>query len=291
MKKQQAVILAGGKGTRLYPYTKVFPKALVPLGDMPVLELILRQLAHYGFEEAVLAVGHLSEIIQAYFGNGQKLGIRIRYAFEDQPLGTIGPLLQIEDLADDVLVMNGDIVSDINYKALLEAHLQQQATLTMALHRMTTQVEFGVIHLEPETQRVESFTEKPTYTHQVSMGIHVINRSALRVISPNQLYGLDHLMRDLLATDWAHLQGYPFEGYWLDIGRHSDYQNALSEFDLMKNRFLPEETPAALQPLSGDFVTGEKALRVLSSRSKTAETTRSKITTRATLSSSKIPEA
>jgi NDP-mannose synthase len=243
----QAVVLAGGKGTRLKPYTAVFPKPLVPLGDMPVLELILRQLKRHGFEEVILAVGHLAELIQAYFGDGSKWGLRLRYSFEDQPRGTIGPLAYIEDLADDVLVMNGDIVSDLSYSELVAQHCQQQALATLALHVQTTQIAFGVLDVNSTTLAIESFKEKPTLTHHVSMGIHVFSKRLLQQVPQGQLYGLDHLMSDILEGRMKGLEGlanplqaFPFEGYWLDIGRHSDYQSALSEFELMKQRLLPE---------------------------------------------------
>lgn len=254
--KRQAVVLAGGKGTRLQPYTTVFPKPLVPLGDMPVLELILRQLKHYGFKEVILAVGHLAELIQAYCGDGSKWGLKLRYAFEDQPRGTIGPLAYMDDLAENVLVMNGDIVSDINYGELIATHEANQALATLALYSQTTQIAFGVLDVDPSTNAIQSFKEKPTLKHHISMGVHVFHRSVFEQVPKGQLYGLDHLMSDLLEGriqpqhhEQPCLQAYPFEGYWLDIGRHSDYQSALAEFELMKQRLLPETKPV-LTPIS-----------------------------------------
>lgn len=248
----QAVIMAGGKGTRLRPYTSIFPKPLVPLGDMPVLELILRQLAYYGFKDVVLAVGHLSELIQAYFGDGSKLGVRLRYVQESKPLGTIGPLALIEGLDESFLVMNGDVVSDVNYGELFAQHQRSGAEATLALYQKTTQIEFGVLDYEPDTLHITQFREKPVFIHPISMGIHVFQRSVLRHIVTEQLYGLDHLMADLLApvaskqkentkvAPDVNVKAYPFEGYWLDIGRHGDYQDALSEFELMRHRLLPD---------------------------------------------------
>lgn len=240
---KEAIILAGGKGTRLKPYTAVFPKPLVPLGDMPVLEVVLRQLKYYGFERVTLAVGHLAELIQAYFGNGQKLGIELRYVFEEQPLGTAGPLALIEDLPEHVLVMNGDLVTDLNFALLLEAHQKAHAetgTLaTMAVYQRTTQIDFGVIDFDPENGHVKGFREKPTLKHPVSMGINVFSREVLPYIPAGQFFGLDHLMAALLSAGET-IEAYPFEGYWLDIGRHGDYHNAMADFELMQDRLLPK---------------------------------------------------
>lgn len=257
----QAVVLAGGKGTRLRPYTSVFPKPLVPLGDMPVLELILRQLKQYGFTEVILAVGYLHALIKAYFGDGSKLGIKLRYSYEEQPLGTIGPLGTIADLDETFLVMNGDVVSDLRYDALYRAHKASDAPAMLALYNMTTQLEFGVMELSPGDTVIQAFREKPSVQHAISMGVHVFHKSILELIPPQQLYGLDHLMADLLerqqqAGSAPQVRAYPFEGYWLDIGRHRDYESALEEFELMKHRLLPEITEqqgATLTPLSGNL--------------------------------------
>jgi NDP-mannose synthase len=260
----QAVIMAGGKGTRLRPYTSIFPKPLVPLGDMPVLELILRQLAYYGFKDVVLAVGHLSELIQAYFGDGSKLGVRLRYVQESKPLGTIGPLKLIDALDESFLVMNGDVVTDLNYGDLFSQHQHSGAEATLALYQKTTQIEFGVLDFEPKTLQITQFREKPVFVHPISMGIHVFRRSVLQHIITEQLYGLDHLMAALLTPEASqqktskngsspsvaqtktNIKAYPFEGYWLDIGRHGDYQDALSEFELMRHRLLPDHFKEAL---------------------------------------------
>ena len=242
------VILAGGKGTRLRPYTHAFPKALVPIGEMPVLELIIRQLKHYGLTRITLAVGHLAELIKAYFGDGSKWGVELTYLLEETPLGTAGPLRTIAHsqtgLSEHFIVMNADVVCDLNFKALLEQQIenyqQTDSVATLALQQRTTQIEFGVVDFDTNSHTVQTFREKPTFTHHVSMGVNAFHRSVINVIPEGQLFGLDHLMR-ALQNNQKGIQAFPFEGYWLDIGRHGDYEAAMNEFDTMRARLLPGE--------------------------------------------------
>lgn len=239
----RAIILAGGQGTRLRPYTTVFPKALVPLGDIPVLELVLRQLKTFGFEEITLAVGHLAELIETFFGDGRKLGLKITYAIEDQPLGTAGPLRALTDLPDDFLVMNADIVSDLNYRALFEFHQQKKSVATIAVYRRQTKIDFGTLEFDETTREIQKFVEKPVFHHSVSMGAYIFNRKVREYIPENQFFGFDHLMNALL-TGGIPIYAYPFEGYWLDIGRVDDYETAVNDYETMKKRLIP---------IGGDF--------------------------------------
>lgn len=241
----RAIILAGGQGTRLKPYTTLFPKALVPLEEMPVLELVLRQLKAHGFTEITLAVGHLSELIEAFFGDGRKLGVSITYAREDQPLGTAGPLKALSDLPENFLVMNADIVSDINFRALFEFHCQPKAQqvanlATIAVYRRTSKIDFGVLEFDSVSHRIHNFIEKPMLEHSVSMGIYVFNQAVRQFIPENTFFGFDQLMKTLIQEQQA-IQAYPFNGYWLDIGRVDDYETAVNDFKIKRNQLLPPE--------------------------------------------------
>ena len=239
----QAVILAGGKGSRLKPYTTVLPKALVPLDEFPVLELVIRQLKFYGFTKITLSVGHLAELIEAYFGNGQKWGVDIQYVREATPLGTAGPLRIIPDLPDNFLVMNADIVSDINYQNLFTAHQASRRMATIATYERTTQVDFGTLTFDRSNQRINGFVEKPILQHAVSMGIYVFNKAIIENIPEGMAFGFDQLMQRLIATEQTAF-AYPFKGYWLDIGRHDDYETALADYEAMKPHLLPPTSPS-----------------------------------------------
>lgn len=232
----RAVILAGGRGTRLKPYTTVLPKPLMPIGDYPILEIIVRQLAYYGFTHITMAVNHQAEIIQAFFNSGKRWGITIDYSLEHKPLSTMGPLRLINDLPDDFLVMNGDILTDLNYKNFMNYHIENKNSFTISSHERQQCSEYGVLSIN-ENNNLVDFKEKPVISVEVSMGIYAINRSVLKYIPYDEAYGFDNLMTDMIKTG-----NYPavkrFEGYWLDIGRQDDYTQAIEEFDLVKERFL-----------------------------------------------------
>lgn len=244
----RAVILAGGLGTRLRPFTNALPKPLVPIGDRPILDILLTQLRHSGFTHVTLACGHLAELIKAYGGHGERWGLMLDYVFEEQPLGTIGPLRQITNLPEHVLVMNADILTDLDFSALMAFHRQKGAAMTLACRELTTQIEYGVLDIHPKTGQMQGFREKPTLRHTTSMGIHVVNRDLLGFVPEGQLFGLDHFMSVLLEKHLP-IQAYPFEGFWLDIGRAGDYEQARVEFEAMRGRFLPTELPAATAPM------------------------------------------
>jgi NDP-sugar pyrophosphorylase family protein len=240
----RAIILAGGQGTRLKPYTTLFPKALVPLEEMPVLELVIRQLKGHGFTELTLAVGHLSELIEAYFGDGRKWGVNITYAREEKPLGTAGPLKAMADLPEDFLVMNADIVSDINYRELFEFHCREQARLaSIAVYRRTSKIDFGVLEFDGESHLINNFIEKPILEHSVSMGIYVFNRRVLEFIPEDTFFGFDQLMRTLIQQEQP-IRAFPVNGYWLDIGRVDDYETAVNDFQKLRPLLLPQECPS-----------------------------------------------
>ncbi|GAA2078657.1 nucleotidyltransferase family protein [Actinomadura alba] len=224
-----AVILAGGKGVRLLPYTTTLPKPLVPIGDRySILEIVLHQLARHGFRTATLAIGHLGHLIRAYVGDGDRWGMRIDYAVEESPLGTIGPLLTMRDrLPDDFLVMNGDVLTDLDFAGLLAEHNAARAALTIATYPRQVNIDFGV--LKTEDGHVIEFAEKPMLDYRVSMGVYAVSRDVLARYEPGLPLGFDELIIDQLA-DGRPPREYRFDGYWLDIGRPDDYDRANAEF-------------------------------------------------------------
>lgn len=228
----QAVILAGGKGTRLLPFTKVFPKPLVPLGEKPILDTILRQLKHFGFTRVTLAVGYMADMIQTYVDNGKRYGINIQYAFEDEPLGTVGPLAQIQELDQDFLVMNGDIITNIHYSDLFHFHQTHHAIATIGTYKKVFKIDLGIIQCN-DNHHIIDYIEKPNQYFQVSMGVYVFNKEVLNYIEPKKHLDFPELVQRLLEN--GHLvMSYPFNGYWLDIGNHSDYTKAVEDFESMK---------------------------------------------------------
>jgi NDP-mannose synthase len=233
----QAVILAGGKGRRLAPYTITFPKPMVPVDDMPILEIVIRQLKRDGFKKITMAVGHLSELLQAYFQNGGRFGLNIDYSKEPYPLGTVGPLKEIEALDDDFLVMNGDILTSLSYIKLMDYHRQSEADLTIACHRCTTQVDLGVIEYDGHLL-VTGYREKPKLNYDVSMGIYVFRRSILDLVPPREKFDFPQLVDSLIRNN-RRVKVFLSDNHWLDIGRESDYARATEEFLSRRSEFLP----------------------------------------------------
>lgn len=232
----QAIILAGGKGRRLYPYTTVLPKPLMPIGDYPILEVILRQLQKAGFDDVVISTGYLHGLIHAYLEGTGALEIPIRYSHENEPLGTIAPLRLIGELEETFLVMNGDILTDIDYRKLLDYHRDKEALATIATYRRDSKIDFGVLEHDGNN-RIRRFQEKPVYHFDVSMGIYVFQREIFEYIPETGQFGFDDLMHALTLRN-AAVFSYPFDGYWLDIGRPDDYELSIREFEEHKDRFL-----------------------------------------------------
>jgi len=228
----QAVILSGGKGTRLLPFTKVFPKPLVPLGERPILDTILRQLKHFGFTRVTLAVGYMADMIQTYIGSGERYGINIQYVLEDKPLGTVGPLAQIPDLDQTFLVMNGDVITNINYKDIFNYHKSSFAITTIGAYQKKFKIDLGIIQSNGDNVIVD-YIEKPYQDLQVSMGVYVFHKEVLKYIEPQKNMDFPDLVKKLLSNGQV-VMSYPFDGYWLDIGNHSDYEKAIIEFESMK---------------------------------------------------------
>ncbi|MDD1657514.1 MAG: NTP transferase domain-containing protein [Methanomicrobiales archaeon] len=233
----QAVILAGGRGRRLLPYTTVLPKPLMPIGDHPILEVILRQLERAGFTDVIISTGYLHELIQAYLAGNPHPGLSLRCSHEPEPLGTIGPLHLIPDLAETFMVMNGDILTDLNYCRLVEAHRKKGALATIATYTREVKVDFGVLEYGKDL-KIRAFREKPVNQFDVSMGIYVFQREVLDLVPRGEPFGFDQLMHTLVQRG-DPVFSYPFDGYWLDIGRPDDYARAMEEFEKYRDRFLP----------------------------------------------------
>jgi len=233
---RRAVILAGGKGTRLYPYTVVLPKPLMPIGEYPILEVIIRQLAKAGFDHITLAVNHQAEIIKAFFQDGGRWGIRIDYSLENMPLGTMGPLRLISDLPMNFLVMNGDVLTDLNFAEFHDTHLKSNHSFTISSMRRQHKIDYGVLDTN-HRGALTGFREKPIVDYEVSMGVYMVGREAIMHIPEKMPFGFDNLMLKLLELG-GNVDVRAFDGYWLDIGRPDDYARAIDEFESMRTRFL-----------------------------------------------------
>ncbi len=233
---KRAVILAGGMGTRLRPYTVVLPKPLMPVGEYPILEVIVRQLAYHGFTHITLAVNHQANLIKAFFGNGENWNIKIDYSLEDKPLSTMAPLKLVKDLPENFLVMNGDILSDINYGSFYDLHCKQNNIFTISAAARVQVSEYGVLVKNEENQLID-FKEKPKQEFLVSMGVYMVSKQAVDIIPADTVYGFDHLMLELIKQKrYATIKEH--NGYWLDIGRPDDYAQAIEEFEQKKSIFL-----------------------------------------------------
>lgn len=237
MSEKCAVILAGGLGTRLRPYTIALPKPLVPVGDYPIMEIVIRQLAQHGFTRVILAVNHQAELIRAYFGDGSKWGLSIEYSLESKPLGTMGPLKNMSNLPDNFLVMNGDVLTDLDFGRFLEAHVSEHRIFTISGFQRTHTVDYGVLHVN-EAGVLTGFEEKPKLNYTVSMGVYAVSKEALSYIPEDTYYGFDTLMKDLLAAKKS-VSVAEYAGYWLDIGRPSDYERAIDDFNHQREIFIP----------------------------------------------------
>jgi NDP-sugar pyrophosphorylase family protein len=233
---KRAVILAGGKGSRLGPYTTVLPKPLLPIGDRAILDVVMHQLRDLGFDDITLAVGHLAHLVRAVMGDGSKWGVSIDYQEESEPLGTVGPLADIERLDDSFLVMNGDVLTTLDYSDFMDLHRESGNLLTIASHRRVVRTDYGVLHLDGEAGRtrvVTDFQEKPETPYVVSMGVYVLEPRALDYIDSGTYLDLPDLVLRMIAGG-ERVGSYLFDGYWLDIGRPQDYERAIIEYESLK---------------------------------------------------------
>jgi NDP-sugar pyrophosphorylase family protein len=234
----KAVILAGGRGARLAPYTKILPKPLMPIGDMPILEVLLRQMKRVGVDEAIITVGHLAGLLQAFFQDGSQIGMSIKYSFEDKPLGTAGPLSLLSGLDNTFMVLNGDVLTTLDFGDLLRFHAEHNAAATIAVHCRQIRIDFGVIECDGNNQ-IFGYKEKPTIEYMVSMGVYVFEPRVLAHIPHAQYLDFPDLVKKLIAAG-EKIVGYPYTGYWQDLGRPDDYEIATKDFEKMRDLFLPE---------------------------------------------------
>jgi NDP-sugar pyrophosphorylase family protein len=262
----KAIVLAGGKGARLAPYTKILPKPLMPIDDMPILEVLLRQLKFAGVEDVVLTVGHLSGLLKAFFQDGRQWDLNIEYSYEEIPLGTAGPIAMVNDLDDTFLVTNGDVLTTLDLRDLIRFHKSQHAITTIASHQRQVRIDFGVLQREAgclangDVARLEActyhdqcqfwqggcavtgYTEKPSIDYVVSMGIYVFEPRVLEYIPKNAYLDFPDLVLKLLAAG-EKVVSFAFGGYWKDLGRPDDYEQATEDFCKMRSQFLREERP------------------------------------------------
>lgn len=231
----RAVVLAGGKGTRLRPYTTVFPKPLMPLGDVPILDIVLRQLVAAGFRDITLSVGYLAELVRAYCGDGSRYGVALRYLHEDAPLGTVGSIGLLEDFTSPLLLMNGDILTDLSFEKVWEYHNDNSGLITVALNRRPLTINFGVVD-QMEGNEIRHYVEKPTLDYLVGMGICVLDPSVAPFIERGKRMDLPDLVASLLGAG-KKVVGWETDAYWLDIGRPDDYERAQSDYERLKERF------------------------------------------------------
>lgn len=220
----RAVILAGGRGTRLAPYTTVLPKPLMPIGDVPIIELLIQRLAAAGITHVTLAVGHLAGLIMAYFDHRGDLGVEIEYSLESEPLGTAGPLAQVSGLDDTFLVMNGDLLTDLDFTQLVSTHRDGGAIATVGAFQREVKIDLGVLEVDDD-RRIQRYIEKPTYEFLVSMGVYVLEPSALAYVEARTYLDLPVLVTHLLEAG-EPIATHLHSGYWLDIGRPDDYERA-----------------------------------------------------------------
>jgi NDP-sugar pyrophosphorylase family protein len=242
----KAVILAGGRGTRLRPYTSVFPKPLMPLGEenaMPILEVVIRQLARFGFDEVTLITGYLSELIESFFGDGRKFGVHLDYVREERPLGTAGGLALLGKPDESVLVMNGDILTTLDYRAMFEFHQQRESVATIASYPREVKIDFGVLDFGDDPHILAGYREKPAFSFQVSMGVYILAPEAWDRIPTGQELGMPDLL-EKLRGEGHDVNCFKQNCYWLDIGRHDDYESANSIFEARRAEFLGTTAPS-----------------------------------------------
>jgi NDP-sugar pyrophosphorylase family protein len=260
----KAVVLAGGKGARLAPYTKILPKPLMPIDDMPILEVLLRQMKACGVEDVTLTVGHLSELLKAFFQDGSQWGLNIHYSYEETPLGTAGPIALVGGLDETFMVTNGDVLTTLSFREIVDFHKSQHAIATIASHKRQVHIDLGVLQRDGGCQTngraemmaacayrdrcqfwrggclVTGYNEKPTFDYVVSMGVYIFEPEVLAYIPKNEYLDFPDLVLKLIAAG-EKVVSFPFDGYWMDLGRPDDYAQAAEDFSHMRAQFLPEE--------------------------------------------------
>lgn len=236
------VILAGGRGTRLAPFTSVIPKPLIPIGDEPIIDVLLTQLHRQGWNAATVSVGHMADLLRAYCGDGDRYGVELEYVEEVAPLGTVGPLalLPPDQRAGHLLVMNGDLLTDLRFGDLVRTHAESGAAATIAVKQRPVRIDYGVLDLAPDLSphpTIVSYREKPAIDITVSIGVYVFSPEAIAYVAPGERLDLPELIERLLG-DGVQVHAYPHEGYWLDIGQPPDYAQAIDDFAVNREEIL-----------------------------------------------------
>jgi NDP-sugar pyrophosphorylase family protein len=241
--RARAIILAGGRGTRLAPFTSVLPKPLMPIGDRSILEVLLRQLATHDISDVTLSVGYLSHLIQAVLGDGSEHGVSLTYVREREELGTAAPLRLIDGLDDTFLTMNGDVLTTLDFRALVQHHRAQENVLTIATRQRTIKIDYGVLHLGSNgtSDQVRAYDEKPEMSSHVSMGIYALEPRALRYIPAEGPFDLPDLVGELLRQG-ERVGAYQYGGLWYDIGRREDYEQAAAAWLALENHAVIDDS-------------------------------------------------
>jgi NDP-sugar pyrophosphorylase family protein len=233
-----AVILAGGKGIRLKPFTMVIPKPLLPVGDLPIVEVVIRQLAATGIKRIAMMLGHMAQLFIASFGDGSRWGVKIEYYIEDEPLGTAGSLRMLKNPEKDLVVMNADILTTLDYRKIIKYHHGKKAFGTIAVTKRQANIDYGVI-VKTKKGLLQEYKEKPVLEYDVSMGINVLSPECLSFIPSNEKYDIPQLMTSLKRAG-KKVICYETDCYWQDIGRFEDYEQASADFVGDPSIFLPD---------------------------------------------------
>ena len=234
----QAVVLAGGVGRRLRPYTTVIPKPLMPIGDRAIIEVLLHQLVRRGFDSVIISLGYLGHLIQAVVGDGKGYGLNIVYVREEKPLGTAGALkMCLGTLDENFLVVNGDLLTTLDFAALMQAHSQRRPAATIGVYEREVAIDFGVVRFD-DTGCLVGYDEKPRLGYEVSMGVNVLEREIVEpILAESDRIDMPDLLKALRAAG-HRVHAYRGECYWLDIGRADDYEHALKVFVERRDEFL-----------------------------------------------------
>ena len=227
-KVNKVVLMVGGLGTRLRPLTDHTPKPMLKVGDKPILETIILNFKKYGFTNILLSVSYKAEIIESYFGDGSKFGVNIEYIYEEKRMGTAGALsLMREKLNEPFFVMNGDLLTNLNFEYMMKFHLDNKSVATMGVREYDFQVPYGVVNVDGHD--ILSIEEKPTQHFFVSGGVYILNTEALKLIPNNEYYDMPTLFENLITKKMKSIS-FPIRGYWMDIGRVEEFEKANDEY-------------------------------------------------------------
>jgi NDP-sugar pyrophosphorylase family protein len=215
--------MAGGYGTRLRPLTEKMPKPMLPVGKKPILEFIIKRLRKAGIRHVNISTHYQAEKITQHFGDGKALGVELNYLTEDRPLGTAGGIGLMKTSKEPILVINGDILTDVNFRAMLDFHREHKADMTVAVQKYDVQVSYGVV--ETEGFLVHKLTEKPNFLYLVNAGIYLLEPSVVSLIPKGKHFDMTDLIQKLLDTG-RPVVSFPVREYWLDIGNHAEYNQA-----------------------------------------------------------------